>query len=90
VVLHRHVLALDVAGFVEALTERTNNAHRDLGRPAVDEADGRHHRLLRVHPDRPRSRRAAEQRDELAAFQLIEWHSVPCQREPGCKISNSG
>ncbi|MFZ2142149.1 MAG: hypothetical protein WAV78_35325 [Xanthobacteraceae bacterium] len=31
VVLHRHVLNLDVAGFVEALTERTGNAHRGLG-----------------------------------------------------------
>jgi hypothetical protein len=26
---------------------------------------------------RPRRRRAAEQRDELAAFQLIESHSIP-------------
>jgi hypothetical protein len=28
---------------------------------------------------RPRNCRAAEQRDELAPFQLIELHSVPCQ-----------
>jgi hypothetical protein len=27
----------------------------------------------------PRRRRAAEQRDELAPFQLIELHSVPSQ-----------
>jgi signal transduction histidine kinase len=35
---------------------------------------------LRERDGRPR-RRAAEQRDELAAFQVIELHSVP--RQPG-------
>jgi hypothetical protein len=29
--------------------------------------------------DGPESGRATEQRDELAPFQLIELHSVPCQ-----------
>jgi hypothetical protein len=33
--------------------------------------------LLRACRERPRSCRAAEQRDELASFQLIEAHSVP-------------
>src|SRR5262245_18783022 len=37
--------------------------------------------LLPPRRERPSSRRAAEQRDELAAFQLIELHSVPCQPE---------
>jgi hypothetical protein len=46
VVLHRHVLTLDVAGFVEALPERTGNSR--LGRLAVDEADHWHRRLLRI------------------------------------------
>ena len=59
VVLHRHVLTLDVAGFVEALTERTSNARRGLGRPAVDEANHRHRRLLRMRCKRPGDRRAA-------------------------------
>jgi hypothetical protein len=35
-------------------------------------------RLLRARSERPRGRRAAEQRDELASFQLIDLHSVPC------------
>ena len=48
VVLHRHVLALDVAGFAEAFTERSGTAHGGLGRPGVDEADHRHRRLLRA------------------------------------------
>jgi hypothetical protein len=42
------------------------------------EPDHRHRRLLRPHRERPRSRRTAEQRDELASFQVIEFHSVPC------------
>ena len=67
VVLDRHVLALDVAGFVEAFTERSGKARGGLGRPAADEADHRHRRLLRARRERPRRRRAAEQRDELAS-----------------------
>ena len=65
VVLDRYILALDVAGFVEALTER-NGAAR-IGRPAVDERDYRHPRLLRARRKRPR-RRPGEQRDERAAI----------------------
>ena len=38
--------------------------------------DHRHRRLLRARRQRPRGRRAAEQRDELASFQLIELHSI--------------
>src|SRR5262249_17383025 len=38
-----------------------------LGRPVVDEADDRHRCLLRTRRQRPRYRRAAEQRYELAA-----------------------
>jgi hypothetical protein len=34
-------LTFDVAGFVEALTERGHMALRGLGRPGVDEADDR-------------------------------------------------
>src|SRR5262245_15042484 len=33
--------------------------------------------LLRARPEWPRRRRAAEQRNELAPFQLIELHSMP-------------
>jgi hypothetical protein len=40
----------------------------------------RHRRLLRTRSERPRDRRAAEQRDEFAPFQLIELHSVPVRQ----------
>jgi hypothetical protein len=33
--------------------------------------------LLGVYRNRPRCRRAAKQRDELAPFQLIELHPMP-------------
>src|SRR5262245_49918680 len=38
---------------------------------------------------RPRSR-AAKQSDELAAFQLVKWHSVAHQPGPNTKVSNWG
>jgi hypothetical protein len=47
----------------------------------------RQRRLLRARRERSR-RRTTEQRYELAAFQLIELHSVPHQPGPDCKISN--
>src|SRR5262249_14207461 len=70
VVFDRHVLAFDVAGFVEAFAERSDIAYGVLGRPAVDEADdGRW--LLRARREWPRRRRAGEQRDELALVHSI-------------------
>jgi hypothetical protein len=43
----------------------------------MDKPDHRHRWLLRAHRERPRESRAAEQRDEVAAFQLIELHFDP-------------
>src|SRR5262249_15167278 len=39
-------------------------------RSSIQETDHRHRRLLRPCRERPRSRRAAEKRDELAAFHV--------------------
>jgi hypothetical protein len=36
--------------------------------------------VLRLRRERPRHRSTAEQRDEVAAFQLIEWHSAPASQ----------
>jgi hypothetical protein len=35
---------------------------------------------VRIQRERPRRRRAAEQRDELATPQLIELHSIPASQ----------
>jgi hypothetical protein len=37
-------------------------------------------KLLRSRRERPRGRRAAEQRNEVATFQSIEWHSAPASQ----------
>jgi hypothetical protein len=42
----------------------------------------------KVTRERPCRRRAAQKRDELAASQLVELHSVPRQPGPDCRISN--
>jgi hypothetical protein len=42
--------------------------------------------LLRTRRERPRERRAAEKRDEVAPFQLIELHFDPGQPGPNCSI----
>src|SRR5262245_24865160 len=62
-VLHRHIVTLDVADFVEAITECSGTL--DIIRRAGDESDNRHRRLLRARCERP-SGRAADDRDELS------------------------
>jgi hypothetical protein len=48
---------------------------RIVGSRGQEHADAPHPlALLCVHRERPGSRRAAEQRDEVAALQLIELH----------------
>src|SRR6516164_6121582 len=65
-ILDRHILALDVAGFTDAMPECGQIA-RTIGRRAAEEPDHWHRRLLRARRERPSSRQAAEKRDELAA-----------------------
>src|SRR5262245_49656177 len=73
-VLNDSVLAFNVAGFAEAFRERCRMASGAIERSTTDTADHRHRRLLRARRERPRDRPAAEERDELATFQLIELH----------------
>src|SRR5262245_7208001 len=68
-----HVPPLREAGFAKALAECSEMAHGGTGRPSADHTDNRNRRLLRLPRLRPCRRRAAEQRDELAAFHSITW-----------------
>ena len=54
---------------VVALEERREEGRIGLRRPGIEEANLRHRRLLRLHRKRPRSGRAADQRDELPPLQ---------------------
>src|SRR5262249_33057386 len=69
-IFNGHILTLDETDFLQPLAERGHIGHWCAGcitRPdEADEWDG----LLRVHRERP-CRRAAEQRDELAALHSI-------------------
>jgi hypothetical protein len=75
----RDVLALDIAGIFEALAECAQQVPDRFGRLVVEKPDHRHRGLLRARRERPRSH-AAEQRDELAPFQMIELHSIPASQ----------
>jgi hypothetical protein len=63
-VFDRKILALAIAGFLQALMEASDERRKRIGRGAAEEPDHRH-RLLCAHRQRPR-RRAADKRDELA------------------------
>src|SRR5262249_47454083 len=61
---------LDKACVFQTLTERGEELWGVAGRPGGEDPDHWHRRLLRARRERPSSR-AAEQRDELAAFHSI-------------------
>src|SRR5262249_5500543 len=77
-VFDRHILAFDVAGFGEAAVERRCERYVARSYRAIEEPDHRHRRLLRPRRERPRSRRAAEQRDECAAVHSMTSLAVIC------------
>jgi hypothetical protein len=75
------VATLDITGLRQSLAQGGKAApHRIAGRRGAEIADNWHRRLLRARRDRPR-RRAAEQRDELAACHSIT--SSAMVRSPG-------
>src|SRR5262245_33524290 len=69
------------------ITEVAHPAHEFLAKRVIvrgsrsDVSDARGFaRLLRLRRERPRGRRAAGQRNELASSQLIAWHATPAAR----------
>src|SRR5207247_744760 len=65
-VFDRDVLALDIAGLLQATVKLPQTVRVHVRRCGVEEPDHRHHRLLRAHRERPRRGCAAEKSDELA------------------------
>jgi hypothetical protein len=66
-VFDRDVLPLDIAGFVHTAVKCHESFHHRVARRTNQNSDCRHRRLLRARRERPRRRRATEQRDEVAA-----------------------
>src|SRR5262245_24163546 len=65
-ILDGYVLAFNKSGFIEPTVE-TGDKVRKLGRClTIKKSNHRHRRLLRARHERPRDRRAADERDELA------------------------
>jgi hypothetical protein len=82
VVLNRYVLALDVAGFVEAFTERGDIAIGGISRPNVDETDDRYRGLLRDRRERP-SGSAAECGQQFPPSDRDCHTPLPCEVRKG-------
>src|SRR5215472_8944500 len=70
-ILDRHILALDVAGFTKALPKCGQIACTISKRRTAEEPDHRWRSLLPARRERPRDRRAANERDELAPLHSI-------------------
>src|SRR5262249_59558798 len=65
------ILALTKAAILKPLTKCAEEMRVRGGRCTVKKSDHRHRWLLRARGERPRRRRAAEQRDELAPLHSI-------------------
>src|SRR5215475_3534975 len=66
-----YVLALHIADVFEAQAECAQTVRHRVRRSGVEQPDYWHRRLLRARRERPCGGRAAEQRDEIAAFHSI-------------------
>ena len=67
--------------FLQALAERRHEMLEAISTRAPEEPDHRQRWLLSACRERPRCC-AAEKGDEIAAFQLIEFHSFASQARP--------
>src|SRR5262249_36296029 len=77
-IFDRDVAALDIARFRQGLAQGGETAaHQIAWRRAAEKSDHRHRRLLRARCERPRRRRAAEQRDEIAPPHSITSSARP-------------
>jgi cell division protein FtsZ len=84
VVLHCHVLAIDVAIFAKALAEGRHIARGGNGRSAVDEPDHGNPRLLSARGERPGGCDAPETRDKFAPPHHLPSAESTAYRGRGC------
>src|SRR5262249_354053 len=80
----RNVVAFDIAGLAKTLAKPAQTVRHRVGQPRVEESNHRHRRLLRTRGDWPRTRRAAEQRHELASS-----HSIRSSASNGIELGTS-
>src|SRR5262249_46759761 len=83
-VFDRHVPALDIARFLQALTECIQHGPVSVERCAVEKPDHRQSWLLRLRRERPCGCCAAEKRDELAPLHQPTqgWENRPSALRP--------
>src|SRR5262249_11948195 len=83
-ILNYNITALHIADLFKALPERARHGCIAIRGCAVQKADYRHCQLLRARCQRPRSCRAAEQRDELASLHQSTrgWENRPSALRP--------
>src|SRR5262249_39615355 len=62
-----NIAAIDETGFAEALTKCRGEMGASIGGAVMEKSDHRQRGLLRTRRERPRHRRAAEERDEFAS-----------------------
>jgi hypothetical protein len=79
-IFDRNVLALNITGFLQALTERGHLGRKAVGRCDVEEPDHRHRRLLRKRCARPCDGSAAKRCDKSPPTDLdyhltLQWGS---------------
>src|SRR5262249_32327252 len=70
-VFDREVLPLDVTAVTQALVKSGKKLGCQFERCKVEKPDHRHRRLLPARRERPRRRRSANERDEVASFHSI-------------------
>src|SRR5262249_35300212 len=85
-VFDRHAAAFDKTGVIQPLS---NDSDQEcIGRPRTAAQDTDNRKLLLCARREWQRSRAANQRDELATFQRIEFAFGPRQPGPDCSISN--
>src|SRR5262249_32587817 len=72
-----NIAAIDETGFAEALTKCRGKMGACIGGAVMEKANYWQRRLLRGHRERPRRRRAAEQRHELPPSHAGHGRSLP-------------